>query len=84
MPFLFETDGYCFMLVSAVFLLFGFLPLCATRGQCTINLLRSPCAYPRSKTAGYYDAKKNRRATLKVKIALPTNQERGEYKFIVS
>jgi len=47
-----------------------------------INLLRSPCAYPRSKTAGYYGAEKqNRRATPKVKIALSTRQERGEYKF---
>ena len=34
-------------------------------------MLRSPCAYPRSKTAGYYGAEKqNRRATPNVKIAL--------------
>jgi len=44
-------------------------------------LLRSSCAYPRSKTAGYYDAaKQNWRATLNVKIALPMRQEREEYK----
>ncbi len=61
--------------------LFGF-ELCWTAMPGGINLLRSPCAYPRGKTTGYYGAEKqNRRATLNIKNVLSARQERGEYKF---
>ncbi len=46
-----------------------------------INLLRAPCTYPRSKTAGYYGAEnQKRRATLTSKTQtkiLPVARPRG-------